>query len=94
MNIDGMLPFENMVTDYIKETNNHVLYRVTPIFNGDDLVVHGVQMEGYSVEDKGEGICYNVFVYNVQPGITIDYAMGDSSLAGTTKAVETTVAQS
>lgn len=80
MNVEGMLPFENMVADYIKETNNHVLYRVTPIFNGDDLVARGVQMEAVSVEDNGDGVCFNVFVYNVQPCITIDYATGKSSL--------------
>lgn len=79
MNIDGMLTFENMVADYIKETNNHVAYRVTPIFDGSNLVCSGVQMEAYSVEDDGEGICFNVFCYNVQPGITIDYATGESS---------------
>ena len=81
MNVDGMLPFENMVADYIKETDNHVLYRVTPIFDGNDLVAQGVQMEACSVEDDGEGICFNVFVYNVQPGIEIDYATGESWLA-------------
>ena len=80
-NVDGMLPFENMVCDYVKETNNHVLYRVTPIYDGDDLVAKGVQMEAYSVEDDGEGVMFNVFVYNVQPGITIDYATGDSQLS-------------
>lgn len=80
MNVDGMLPFENLVADYVKETNSHVLYRVTPIFEGNDLVVKGVQMEGYSVEDKGESVCFNVFVYNVQPGISIDYATGESEL--------------
>ena len=80
MNVDGMLPFENIVADYVKETNSHVLYRVTPIFEGNDLVVKGVQMEGYSVEDKGESVCFNVFVYNVQPGVSIDYATGDSKL--------------
>ena len=79
-NVDGMLPFEDMVADYVKETDNHVLYRVTPIFEGNNLVASGVQMEAYSVEDKGEGICYNVYVYNVQPGIEIDYANGDSWL--------------
>lgn len=68
MNVDGMLPFENMVADYIKETGSHVMYRVTPIFDGDDLVAQGVQMEAYSVEDDGDGICFNVFCYNVQPG--------------------------
>lgn len=78
LNIQGMLPFENMVADYVKGTNNHVLYRVTPIFEGNNLLASGVLMEGYSVEDNGEGICYNVYCYNVQPGIIIDYATGDS----------------
>ena len=78
MNVEGMLPLENMVADYIQETGNHVLYRVTPIFEGSELVARGVQMEALSVEDEGEGICFNVYVYNVQPGITIDYATGDS----------------
>lgn len=79
MNVDGMLPFENMVADYIKETGHHVLYRVTPVFDGDNLLASGVQMEALSVEDNGEGISYNVFVYNVQPGINIDYVTGESS---------------
>lgn len=79
-NVEGMLPFENMVTDYIKETKNHVLYRVTPIYEGDDLVARGVLMEAYSVEDEGEGISFNVYIYNVQPGIVIDYSNGDSYL--------------
>ena len=78
MNVDGMLPFENMVDDYVDETENHVLYRVTPVFEGDELVARGVLMEAYSVEDKGEGICFNVYVYNNQPGIEIDYATGES----------------
>ena len=73
-----MLPFENEVADYIKETSNHVLYRVTPIFEGDNLVASGVQIEAESVEDTGEGICFNVYCYNVQPGITIDYKTGES----------------
>ena len=81
MNVDGMLPFENMVADYIKETGSHVMYRVTPIFDGDDLVAQGVQMEAYSVEDDGDGICFNVFCYNVQPGVTIDYADGTNHLS-------------
>lgn len=81
LNIDGMLPFENMVADYVKETGNHVLYRVTPIYTGDNLVAEGVLMEGWSVEDNGEGICFNVYAYNVQPGITIDYATGESRLS-------------
>ena len=78
-NVDGMLPFENMVADYVKETNNHVLYRVTPIFDGDNLVASGVLMEAESVEDDGEGISFCVYCYNVQPGVTIDYATGSSS---------------
>ena len=80
MNVDGMLPFENEVADYIEETGNHVLYRVTPIFEGENLVASGVQMEAESVEDRGEGIQFNVYVYNCQPGIEIDYATGESSL--------------
>ena len=82
LNVEGMLPFENMVADYVQETGNHVLYRVTPIFQGTELVARGVQMEAESVEDQGEGICFNVYVYNDQPGITIDYATGASSLEG------------
>ena len=78
LNVTGMLPFENMVDDYVEETENHVLYRVTPIFEGTNLVANGVQMEAFSVEDEGEGICFNVFVYNVQPGVVIDYATGDN----------------
>lgn len=78
LNVDGMLPFENMVADYIKETNNHVLYRVTPVFSGDNLVASGVQMEAKSVEDNGDGILFNVYCFNAQPGIAIDYATGDS----------------
>lgn len=81
MNVDGMLPFENMVADYVKETGNHVLYRVTPVFEGNNLLATGVQMEAYSVENEGDGICFNVFVYNVQPGIRIDYATGESKEA-------------
>ena len=79
-NVQGMLPFENMVADYIKETGNHVLYRVTPVFDGNNPVARGIQMEGYSVEDQGAGICFNVYVYNVQPGVTIDYETGYSWL--------------
>ena len=78
LNIEGMLPFEDMVADYVKETENHVLYRVTPIFNGDDLVAEGVLMEGWSVEDDGESICFCIYAYNAQPGIVIDYATGES----------------
>ena len=82
-NVIGMLPFENMAADYIKETGNHVLYRVTPLFAGDNPVAAGVQMEAWSVEDNGEGVCYNVFVYNNQPGVAIDYATGESHADGT-----------
>ena len=81
MNIDGMLPFENMVADYVKETGNHVLYRVTPFFDGKNLLASGVEIEACSVEEGGEGICFNVFVYNAQPRIEIDYATGESQLA-------------
>lgn len=91
MNVDGMLPFENMIADYVKETNHHVLYRVTPVFDGDNLVASGVLMEAYSVEDNGDGILFNVYCYNAQPGITIDYATGDSyenEKAGTAEVVE------
>jgi DNA-entry nuclease len=82
MNVQGMLPFENQVASYVKKTQNHVLYRVTPIFEGDNLVASGVTMEAYSVEDSGEGICFYVYVYNVQPGIVIDYATGESRREG------------
>lgn len=78
LNTEGMLPFENMVADYVKETNNHVMYRVTPIFIDDNLLASGVVIEAKSVEDNGEGILFNVYCYNVQPGIKIDYATGDS----------------
>lgn len=78
MNTDGMLPFENMVADYIRETGNHVIYRVTPIYDGNDLVAQGVQMEAKSVED--DEICFHVFVYNAEPGVIIDYATGESRL--------------
>lgn len=80
LNVEGMLPFENMVADYVLETGNHVLYRVTPIYDGNNLLASGVQMEGESVEDHGEGIQFHVYCYNVQPGISIDYATGDSWL--------------
>ncbi len=80
MNTQGMLPFENMIADYVKETENHVLYRVTPIFDGENLVASGVQMEAWSVEDDGEGVCFNVYCYNVQPGVKIDYTTGKSWL--------------
>lgn len=81
MNVDGMLPFENMVADYVKETGNHVMYRVIPVYEGDNLVADGVTMEGWSVEDNGEGICFYVYVYNVQPGVEIDYSTGESRAA-------------
>ena len=81
LNMIGMLEFENTVSAYVEETNNHVLYRVTPIFEDDNLVAKGVEMEAWSVEDKGVGICFNVFCYNVQPGIEIDYATGESWLS-------------
>ena len=81
LNVTGMLPFENMVADYVKETNNHVLYRVTPIFEGDNLLAKGVTIEAASVEDKGEEILFHVFCYNVQPGIVLDYKTGESKEA-------------
>lgn len=95
LNTSGMLPFENMVADYINETNNHVAYRVTPVYKGNNLVATGVQIEAYSIEDNGDGICFNVFCYNVQPGVTIDYLTGASYLASTTttKAPTTTKKQ-
>ena len=77
-NVQGMLPFENMVADYVDQTGAHVLYRVTPIYEGDDLVARGVLMEARSIEDSGAGVCFNVFVYNVEPGVVIDYATGDN----------------
>lgn len=82
LNVEGMLPFENLVADYIKETGNHVLYRVTPVFQGNNLVASGVAMEALSVEDAGEGVCFSVYVYNVQPGVEIDYATGESWESG------------
>ena len=83
LNIEGMLPFENMVADYVKETDQHVMYRVTPVFEGDNLLSAGVLMEGKSVEDNGEGVLFCVFAYNVQPGVSIDYATGESAADGT-----------
>ena len=80
LNVEGMLPFEDLVADYIKYTGNHVLYRVTPVFEGENLLASGVQMEAMSVEDHGQGVCFNVYVPNVQPGICIDYATGQSWL--------------
>lgn len=78
MNVSGMLPFEEEVGDYVRETGNHVMYRVTPVFEGDNLLADGVQMEAYSVEDQGKGVSYNVYIFNAQPDIWIDYATGDS----------------
>ena len=80
LNVDGMLPFENQVAEYVKQENGHVLYRVTPIFEGNNLVANGVQMEAESVEDKGEKVKFNVYAYNVQPNIKIDYLTGNSEL--------------
>lgn len=77
-NVDGMLPYEERVGDYVRETGNHVLYRVTPVFEGDNLVAKGVEMEAMSVEDKGKDLKFHVFVYNVQDGIRIDYETGES----------------
>ena len=78
MNVDGMLPFENEVADYVASTGNHVLYRVTPAFVDSELVARGVEMEAYSVEDDGQGVCFHVYCYNVQPGVEIDYATGEN----------------
>lgn len=88
MNVSGMLPFENMVADYIKETGNHVAYRITPVFEGNNLLASGVQIEAYSVEDSGEGIRFNVYCYNVQPGIIINYKTGASTGPGNSSAEE------
>ena len=85
MNTEGMLPFEEMVGDYVREEDGHVLYRVTPVFEGSDLVARGVEMEGYSVEDPGgPSVSFHIFAYNVQPGVEIDYATG-RQLAGRIK---------
>ena len=92
LNNPTMLSFENMVADYIKETNNHVLYRVTPIYEGNDLVAKWVRMEAWSVEDGGDGVCFDVLCYNVQPGIVIDYATGNSYENGETTTTTTTTA--
>ena len=77
-NVNGMLPFEEKVMKYLEENDSHVLYRVTPYFKGDELLSRGVEMEAYSVEDNGAGVCYHVFIYNVQPGISLDYSTGES----------------
>ena len=80
LNVNGMLPFENQVAEYVKKKNKHVLYRVTPIFKDKNLVANGVQMEAESVEDRGKSICFNVYVYNNQPGVEIDYKTGKSKM--------------
>ena len=80
-----MLPYEMEVMQYLDGSSRHVLFRVTPLFRGRELVARGVEMEAYSIEDEGRGVCYHVFVYNVQPGIKIDYATGDSKAAKRTK---------
>lgn len=92
LNVDGMLTFENMVADYVKATDNHVLYRVTPVFEGNNLVATGVLMEAESVEDRGKGVQFNVFCYNAQPGVGIDYATGDNWLDDGTQGAETAAA--
>ncbi len=79
LNVQGMLPFENQVAEYVKSTGNHVLYRSTPLFEGNELVARGVLLEAESVEDQGKGLQFNVFCYNVQPGVTIEYADGSST---------------
>ncbi|MBR4863474.1 MAG: DNA/RNA non-specific endonuclease [Oscillospiraceae bacterium] len=90
LNVQGMLPFENMVADYIKETGNHVMYRVTPVYSGDEPVARGVRMEAYSVEDQGDGITFHVYVFNIQPGVGIDYTDGSSKLDNSVKEQITT----
>ena len=84
LNETGMLPYKTCVADYIRRTSNHVLYRATPIFKGDNKLVSGVQLEAYSVEDAGDGICFNVYCYNVQPGVDLNYVTGDNELSDTT----------
>ncbi len=81
MNVKGMLPFENLVADYVKDSHNHVMFRVTPVFVGEELVARGVRMEAFSVEDEGEGVCFDVFVFNAEPGVEIDYATGENRQA-------------
>lgn len=89
LNVEGMLPFENDVADYIEITNNHVYYKVTPIFEGNNLVANGVQMQAYSVEDNGQGISFNVYCYNVQPGVAIDYVTGDNQAVASSSITST-----
>ena len=93
LNIEGMLPFENQIADYVKETGNHVMFKVTPIYDGNNLVPRGVHMMGYSVEDEGEGISFNVYAYNAQPGIEINYATGENWLSGEEMQTTTTTTQ-
>ena len=90
LNVEGMLPFENQVADYVRSTGGHVLYRVSPIFQGTELVARGVEMEAQSVEDGGSGVRFHVYVYNVQPGVVIDYATGQSHLEGAAESPEET----
>ena len=90
LNVEGMLPFENMVADFVKETGQHVLYRVTPVFLDDDLVARGVEIEAFSLEDQGEAVSFHVYCYNVQPGVVIDYATGQSHAGNTTDGGEST----
>ncbi len=94
LNVSGMLPFENAVANYVEKTNNHVLYRVTPIFEGNNLVASYVHIEAWSVEDSGAGICYNVFCYNSQPGIVIDYSNGNSAIGDLNQLAATSAANS
>lgn len=89
LNTEGMFPFENKTANYVLSTHNHVIYRVTPVFVENELVCRGVLMEAYSLEDKGDGICFNVFCYNVQPGIEINYSNGESKAIGTTTTTTT-----
>ncbi len=91
LNVEGMLPFENEVAEYVKETGNHVMYRVKPVFRGTNLLAHGVQMEAKSVEDNGAGVSFNVYVYNAQPGVYIDYVTGESQLRDKPAVTTTTV---
>lgn len=80
LNTEGMLPYENLIAEYVRTTQNHVLYRVTPMYEGNNLLCSGVLMEAYSVEDNGRGVCFCVFAHNIQPGVVIDYMSGESHL--------------
>ena len=93
LNVEGMLPFEDQVAEYVEETGCHVLYRVTPVYQGDNLLASGVVMEAESVEDDGAGVRFCVYVYNVQPGVEIDYATGESWLAEEEPPAETATGQ-